>query len=467
MDGNWDLETVGNKIANLTMWDVKSAYRAARDYALNVSPIESKVRDATSNDPWGASSTLMAEIAADTNDFTSFQEIMTVLFSRFMEKEASEWRQIYKALVLLEYLVKNGSERVVDEARANISTVKILRSFHYIDEKAKDQGINVRNRAKELAELLADVERIRTERRKARSNKNKYQGHGTDFGGQGTGRYGGFSSDAYHSGQAAGAGSGSGNGGGDYDRRQSSFDEYDAGDDDAGEAPRRSTSAHQSSSTSTSARRSAAAGGTGTSSRTASKPAPAAAAPVKQVDLFSFDDDEPLSAPALSAPVSAGKGKAAAASVASPDAFGDDFDDFQGAPAAAPAPSAPAASQPSFASSNFNSSSVLQPASLRPNPPAAQAASSSTTSSAAKPAGIGGFDDLWSSAAPKSSSGSGAMGGGAAPKKTMADLAKDKSAAGLFASPSGGGGAGSNGNGNKGMAAPSMGGKKPDLFDLL
>ncbi|KAE8231601.1 hypothetical protein CF326_g3383 [Tilletia indica] len=49
--------------------------------------------------------------------------------------------------------------------------------------------------------------------RMARSNKNKYQGHGTDFGGQGIGRYGGFSSDAYYSGQAAGAGSGSGNGG--------------------------------------------------------------------------------------------------------------------------------------------------------------------------------------------------------------------------------------------------------------
>ena len=57
-------------------------------------------------------------------------------------KEAREWRQIYKALTLLEYLVKNGSERVVDDARAHISTIKMLRSFHYIDDKGKDQGIN-------------------------------------------------------------------------------------------------------------------------------------------------------------------------------------------------------------------------------------------------------------------------------------------------------------------------------------
>lgn len=67
---------------------------------------------------------------------------MPTIYSRFMEKEAREWRQIYKALTLLEYLVKHGSERVVDDARSHISTVKMLKSFHYIDEKGKDQGIN-------------------------------------------------------------------------------------------------------------------------------------------------------------------------------------------------------------------------------------------------------------------------------------------------------------------------------------
>ncbi|KAL9935626.1 hypothetical protein V8E36_005203 [Tilletia maclaganii] len=462
MDGNWDLESVGNKLANLSMWDIKSAYRAARDYALNVSPTESKVREATSNDPWGASTTLMAEIAAETHDYTAFQEIMTVLFSRFMEKEASEWRQIYKALVLLEYLVKNGSERVVDEARANLSTVKILRSFHYIDEKAKDQGINVRNRAKELAELLGDVERIRAERRKARANKNKYQGHGTDFGGAGSGRYGGFSSESYYAGQAGGGGSGSG-GGGDYDRRGSSFDEYDAGDDDGGAASRRSAAA-----TAPAPRRTTTSSNNG-AGRTAAAAAPAA--PVKQVDLFSFDDDdEPasaLAAPAPApAPTAAGKCKAPAASL---DAFGDDFDDFQAAPAPAAQPTA--APLPSFNTTALRPQQPQQPA-LQP---AAEPAQPSTTT-ASKPAsssssssgggGLGGFDDLWSSAAPKASSSNSAAGGsGAQPKKTMADLAKDRSAAGLFAAPAApynqGGGSASYGS------KAGAGGKKPDLFDLL
>ena len=30
----------------------------------------------------------------------------------------------------------------MDDARSHISTLKMLRSFHYIDEKGKDEGIN-------------------------------------------------------------------------------------------------------------------------------------------------------------------------------------------------------------------------------------------------------------------------------------------------------------------------------------
>ena len=75
----------------------------------------------------------------------NFNEIMPSIYARFMEKEAKQWRQIYKALQLLEYLVKNGSERVVDDARSHIATIKMLRNFYYIDEKGKDQGINGRS----------------------------------------------------------------------------------------------------------------------------------------------------------------------------------------------------------------------------------------------------------------------------------------------------------------------------------
>ncbi|KAJ7196025.1 hypothetical protein GGX14DRAFT_376437 [Mycena pura] len=136
------LEALGASLSQITMYDIESeSTQAKKNVVLNVSEIEAKVLEATNDDPWGASSTLMQDIANRCYS-PDFNEIMTSIYARFMEKEARQWRQIYKALQLLEYLVKNGSERVVDDARSHISTVKMLRNFHYIDEKGKDEGLN-------------------------------------------------------------------------------------------------------------------------------------------------------------------------------------------------------------------------------------------------------------------------------------------------------------------------------------
>ncbi|OJT09153.1 ENTH domain-containing protein [Trametes pubescens] len=136
------LESLGNALSQITMYDIKSMVNQAKNVVFNVSEMEGKVREATNDEPWGASSTLMQEIAQGTFNFQNFNEIMPAIYSRFMEKEARQWRQIYKALQLLEYLIKNGSERVVDDARSHIATIKMLRNFYYVDEKGKDQGIN-------------------------------------------------------------------------------------------------------------------------------------------------------------------------------------------------------------------------------------------------------------------------------------------------------------------------------------
>jgi epsin len=68
----------------------------------------------------------------------------------------------------------------------------------------------VRNRSRELVDLLSDVEKIRTERRKAKANKHKFTGTGHDGLGlsfnSGGGRYGGFGNDSYSSGGSYGNG---------------------------------------------------------------------------------------------------------------------------------------------------------------------------------------------------------------------------------------------------------------------
>jgi epsin len=60
----------------------------------------------------------------------------------------------------------------------------------------------VRNRARELVDLLSDVDNIRTERRKAKANRHKYIGTGNDSMSftSGGSRFGGFGSDSFSSG---------------------------------------------------------------------------------------------------------------------------------------------------------------------------------------------------------------------------------------------------------------------------
>lgn len=93
----------------------------------------------------------------------------------------------------------------------------------YPCEFASPTSWTVRNRSKELVELLGDVEKIRTERRKAKINKHKYTGTGNDalsFS-SGGGRYGGFGSDSlgYGGSGSYGGGSSGGYDGGSYSGR--------------------------------------------------------------------------------------------------------------------------------------------------------------------------------------------------------------------------------------------------------
>lgn len=88
--------------------------------------IQKAVRKATSNDPWGPSSTLMAEIADLTYNVVAFTEIMQMLWKR-LNDHGKNWRHVYKALVLLEYLIKTGTEKVAQQCKENIFAIETLK----------------------------------------------------------------------------------------------------------------------------------------------------------------------------------------------------------------------------------------------------------------------------------------------------------------------------------------------------
>jgi epsin len=422
----------------------------------------------------------------------TLNEIMPMIYRRFTEKSAEEWRQIYKALQLLEYLIKHGSERVIDDARSHITLLKMLRQFHFIDQNGKDQGVNVRHRAKELAELLGDVERIRAERKKARTNKGKFTSMQGGGGFGSSSRYGGFGSDSGPSGGGSSTyggysggvyGDGGGFGGQSDDiratqSRADKFEEYDEFDE--GERP--------------TAPKSAARAPRDTSERVGVKRTteqPKKKEP--EVDLFSFDEP---AAPA--APV---------ASIAGAANDDDEFDDFQSAapatqasaahsslggalppPIMAAAPSMPlAAPKPVSAPQQANLSGMVAMSSISPPPssttspagnfsafstpltantlsPAAQASkpagyqaaapnyfSSIQSTAAQQPAAsstLGGAKPVLASSAAKPAAGGDAFGAlwsqasvgikkntQTGPGPAMGQLAKEKSSAGIWGAP--------------------------------
>ncbi|KAJ1964237.1 hypothetical protein H4R35_007164, partial [Dimargaris xerosporica] len=146
-----------------------------KNYTKGYTEAQMKVRNATSNDPWGPSGTQMAEIAEATFNNHDFIEIMEILDKRLNDK-GKNWRHVFKALVLLDYCIHCGAENVVSYATQNLYIVKTLREFQHRDESGKDQGANIRQKAKEITALLEDDERLREARRNRHNMKYRMKG---------------------------------------------------------------------------------------------------------------------------------------------------------------------------------------------------------------------------------------------------------------------------------------------------
>ncbi|KAI9865852.1 MAG: hypothetical protein M1824_000112 [Vezdaea acicularis] len=150
--------------------------RSVKNVTKGYTSVQVKVRNATSNDPWGPTGTDMQEIAQMTfNNSSDFFEIMDMLDKRLNDK-GKNWRHVLKALKVLDYCLHEGSELVVTWARKNVYVVRTLREFQHIDEDGRDVGQNIRVSAKELTALIQDEERLKGERRDRKSWKSRVTG---------------------------------------------------------------------------------------------------------------------------------------------------------------------------------------------------------------------------------------------------------------------------------------------------
>ncbi|TRY93178.1 hypothetical protein DNTS_006304 [Danionella cerebrum] len=149
-----------------------SLRRQVKNIVNNYTDAEIKVREATSNDPWGPPTSLLMEIADLTFNVVAFTEVMGIIWKR-LNDHGKNWRHVYKALSLLDYLIKCGSERVAHQCKENIYAIQTLRDFQYLDREGQDQGVSVREKSKQLVALLRDDQRLKQERSQAQQTRER------------------------------------------------------------------------------------------------------------------------------------------------------------------------------------------------------------------------------------------------------------------------------------------------------
>ncbi|KAL7452132.1 hypothetical protein ACHAWC_003875, partial [Mediolabrus comicus] len=320
------MDLVGNFVKDLNIDKVRNLAEDAFNQVKPKNDVEVRVYEVLSHKNWGASSTLMNEIAQDTFDYERFLIVTKLMWEAIETPRPAAWRVIFKGLTLLEHLVKNGSERCVDDARNHSHLLRSMDRFNYY-EGTVDRGSGVREKAKQITEMLADDERIREERMKARQLREKFAGRsmtssngrggGGGGGGGGGSKYAGYgNSDAgWDSSKSSGYGeSGIGASNPGYAGR------YGEGGIDSGSSGRTSSDVPTRKSSKSSSSK------VKKSKKKEKKAAEAASAPAApEVDLFGFDDVAPTSTSAQ-ADNSFDAFQTAPPPVA---ATNDDFGDFQ------------------------------------------------------------------------------------------------------------------------------------------
>jgi epsin len=131
----------------MSMFDgFKSGLKSAGDKIMRVSEPERLVKDATNLEKWGPSGTQMREIAEATFIDSDLPVLIAALFKRLSEP-GKYWRHVYKSLLVMDYILKNGSEEVIHQCRERLIEIQTLTQFQHIDEEdGKDAGLNVRER---------------------------------------------------------------------------------------------------------------------------------------------------------------------------------------------------------------------------------------------------------------------------------------------------------------------------------
>ncbi|WCJ24067.1 ENTH/VHS family protein [Euphorbia peplus] len=157
---------------------IQNKYKNARLAFSDVTNAELLTEEATNNDPWGPDAKTMTKIAQSSYEIDDYWRIVDIVHKRFDVFDWKEWRQSYKALILLEFLLTHGPEEMAEEFQVDCDVIEELAKFEYIDDKGFNWGTSMQKRCEHVLQLLNGGLALKEARLKALKITKGIQGFG-------------------------------------------------------------------------------------------------------------------------------------------------------------------------------------------------------------------------------------------------------------------------------------------------
>ncbi|KAL5228615.1 hypothetical protein ABZP36_016880 [Zizania latifolia] len=153
--------------------------RSARLALTDVTPTQLMTEEATMGDASPPNVKTMNLIARQAFEIDEYVRIADILHKRFARLDRRQWREAYKALLLLEHLLTHGPRSVASEFQRDRDVIQQMAAFQHIDEKGFNWGVTVKSKSERVLKLLEQGPFLEGERERARKIAREIKGFGS------------------------------------------------------------------------------------------------------------------------------------------------------------------------------------------------------------------------------------------------------------------------------------------------
>ncbi|ESQ47490.1 hypothetical protein EUTSA_v10022135mg [Eutrema salsugineum] len=160
---------------------LQDKYNVARLVLTDVTEAELLVEEVTNDNPSSPDAKTMTKIAEASFDTVDYWRIVDVLHRKIEKGEMKKWREAYKAMVLLEFLLTHGPLHLPHDFLYDLDHIRFLSTFQYVDDNGFDWGAQVQKKADQIQTLLLGKEELREARLKALKTTSQINGFGNSI----------------------------------------------------------------------------------------------------------------------------------------------------------------------------------------------------------------------------------------------------------------------------------------------